>query len=137
MVEVLTFIFYYFRHIITMHIVIGGSAFNQFDKLINDPQSIGNILAAAMPAQSSFFINMAIVQSLSKFGMELSQIVAYAVRAVMNLLFPPAARTQRALDTGAKPVALQWGKKLPPMIFIFLVSMVYMTVSNHIVTISW
>ena len=120
-----------------MHIVIGGSAFNQFDKLINDPKSIGNILAAAMPAQSSFFINIAIVQSLSKFGMELSQIVAYVVRAVMNRLFPPAARTQRALDTGAKPIALEWGKKLPPMIFIFLVSMVYMTVSNHIVTISW
>ncbi len=120
-----------------MNIVIGGSAFNQFDKLINDPQSIGNILAAAMPAQSSFFINMTIVESFPKFGLELSQIVEYAIRAVMNLLFPIAARTQRALDTGSKPIAIQWGKKLPPMIFIFLVSMVYMTVSNNIDFIPW
>lgn len=108
-------------------ILIGGSVFNQIDAIINDfsVESIVEIIAKAMPGASVFFVNMIICSSFGAFGMELSMFVKYAVTAIMNIISPQAARTQRQLDDEGKPPSLVWGQKLPPVIFIFLVSIIY------------
>jgi len=109
-------------------ILIGGSMFNQIDGFTEDPSSIITILATAVPGAGTFFFNVISVQSFGTLGMELSQIVQFIINIVMDKIQPEAARTQRMLDEGKKPKFLEWGKILPKIVFVFLVSVVYMPI---------
>jgi calcium permeable stress-gated cation channel len=108
-------------------ILIGGSLFNQIDAIINNfsVDSVVEIISKAMPGASVFFVNMIVCSSFGAFGMELSMLVKYVVTLILNIISPEAARTQRQLDDGRKPPSLVWGQKVPPVIFIFLVSIIY------------
>jgi calcium permeable stress-gated cation channel len=108
-------------------ILIGGSVFNQIDAIIKNfsVESVVEIIAKAMPGASLFFVNMIVCSSFGAFSMELSMFVKYVVTMIMNIISPEAARTQRQLDDGRKPQSLVWGQKVPPIIFIFLVSIIY------------
>lgn len=86
------------------------------------------ILAAALPGASAFFLNMMIMGSFLKFGVELSMIASYGVKLIMSFLQPEAQKTQRMLDDEKKPPSIVWGKTLPPMVFILLVAFVYMPI---------
>jgi hypothetical protein len=109
-------------------ILIGGSAFNQIDALINDPGSIVSIIAKALPGASTFFVNMILVQSMGQFGLELSCIPVYGLTLVMKLLQPEAMRTQRQMDASKKPPFMIWGQQIPRAVFIFLVAVLYMAI---------
>jgi len=109
-------------------ILIGGSFFNQVDGIVNDPASIVNIIATALPGASVFFANMLIVKGLGNFGLELSMLPAYGLTFVMNFLSPEAQRTQRMLDAGKVPPEIKWGEKIPHSIFVFLVMILYMPI---------
>jgi hypothetical protein len=109
-------------------ILIGGSFFNQLDTLLEDPTSIINIIAKALPGASVFFVNMISVGGLGNFGMELSMLPYYGVNLIMNLIQPEAQRTQRMLDEGKKPPFILWGQIIPPMVFVYLVTILYMPI---------
>jgi calcium permeable stress-gated cation channel len=120
-------------------ILIGGSLFNQINALfktdsgedtstIDMIQKILDVIARALPGASTFFVNMIFVSSFGAFGMELSMIPTYATKLILRLLSPAAARTQRQLDDAKTPPSLVWGQKIPPVIFIFLVSFLYMPI---------
>jgi hypothetical protein len=109
-------------------ILIGGSAFNQIDGLIDDPTAIVQIMATALPGASTFFVNMILVASMGQFGLELSMIPTYGLTLVMKLIQPEAMRTQRQLDTSKKPPCMVWGQRIPPAVFIFLVAVLYMPI---------
>ena len=109
-------------------ILIGGSAFNQIDGLIEDPTAIISIIAKALPGASTFFVNMILVASMGQFGLELSMIPTYGLTLVMKLLQPEAMRTQRQIDTSKKPPCMVWGQRIPPAVFIFLVAVLYMAI---------
>jgi hypothetical protein len=106
-------------------ILIGGSFFNQVDALIEDPTSIVDIIADALPGASVFFVNMIIVKGLGNFGLELSMLPQYGTTLIMSLLTPEAQRTQRMLDEGKKPPEILWGDKIPHHVFVFLVMIMY------------
>jgi hypothetical protein len=59
---------------------------------------------------------------------ELSHIFQFIINIVMDKIQPEAARTQRMLDEGKQPKFLEWGKILPKIVFVFLVSVVYMPI---------
>lgn len=109
-------------------ILIGGSFFNQLDSLIEDPTGIVAIIANALPGASIFFVNMISVGGLGNFGMELSCLPTYGVTLLMNLLQPEALRTQRMLDDAKTPPTILWGQRIPPFIFVFLVTVIYMPI---------
>ena len=109
-------------------ILIGGSAFDQIDELIDDPASIFDVIAEAMPKQAVFFTNMMLVGSFGAMGMELSLLPAYGVSMIMKLIQPEAMLTQRQLDQAKTPPSIVWGKQVPPAVFIFLVIVVYMPI---------
>ena len=106
-------------------ILIGGSAFNQIDSLINNPASISTIIASAMPGASVFFINLITLDSWGSFGLQLSLLPTYGVTLLMNMIQPKAQCTQRMLDDSRKPPSLTWGKQIPGMVFVFLVAILY------------
>lgn len=109
-------------------ILIGGSLFNQLDAIIED-KDIGafvEVVAKAMPGASSFFVNMMLVSALGGLGMELSRLTVYAVQRIVSYI--QSAPTQRQLDDAKKPPAIEWGKQVPPTVFIFLVVFMYSTI---------
>lgn len=109
-------------------ILIGGSAFDQIDKIIDDPTEIIKIIARTMPSASVFFVNMIVVGSFGSLGMELSLLPAYGVKLIMRMIQPEAMLTQRQLDEAKTPPSLVWAKLVPPIVFVFLVIMVYMPI---------
>ncbi|CAB9528745.1 CSC1-like protein [Seminavis robusta] len=109
-------------------ILIGGSAFDQIDGMINDPTGIIDIIATAMPGASVFFVNMMLVGSFGAFGLELSMLPTYGVSLVMKLIQPEAMLTQRQLDQAKTPPSIVWGEQVPPVVFVFLVVIVYMPI---------
>ena len=109
-------------------ILIGGSLFNQIDAIIENPGSIAELLASAMPGASTFFVNIVLMGSFLADGLELSMIPTYGINLVMSLIQPEAMRTQRMIDESKKPPSIIWGKQLPPIVFVFLVALVYMPI---------
>jgi len=109
-------------------ILSGGSMFNQIDGFIEDPSSIITILATAVSGAGTFFFNVISVQSFGTLWVELSHIFQFIINIVMDKIQPEAARTQRMLDEGKQPKFLEWGKILPKIVFVFLVSVVYMPI---------
>jgi hypothetical protein len=109
-------------------ILIGGSVFNQIHALISDPTKIVEIIARAMPGASIFFVNMILARSFGQFGMELSMVSTYGIKLIMKAIQPEALQTQRQIDEGKKPPSIVWGQNVPPMVFIFLVSIIYMPI---------
>ena len=109
-------------------IVIGGSFFDQLDLLLDNPTELIDIMATAMPGMASFFINMMQVNAFGVLGMELSLIPAYGLRLVMRLVQNEALLTQKELDDTKKPPIIEWARVVPPIVFIFLVILVYMPI---------
>ena len=108
-------------------ILIGGSLFGQINTIIENPEfrPILETIAKAVPKSSVFFVNVILCSSFNAFGMELSMLVKYIVTMIMNKISPEASQTQRQLDDKKKPPSLVWGQKVPPVIFIFMVSILY------------
>jgi hypothetical protein len=96
--------------------------------ILEDPTEIATLLASAIPGASPFFVNMIIMGSFLALGLELSLLPAYGVNLIMGMLKPEAMRTQRMLDEAQNPQTIIWGKILPPIVFILLVTLVYMPI---------
>eukprot|EP00542_Grammatophora_oceanica_P020413 CAMPEP_0194039544 /NCGR_PEP_ID=MMETSP0009_2-20130614/11659_1 /TAXON_ID=210454 /ORGANISM="Grammatophora oceanica, Strain CCMP 410" /LENGTH=817 /DNA_ID=CAMNT_0038682411 /DNA_START=94 /DNA_END=2547 /DNA_ORIENTATION=+ len=109
-------------------ILFGGSAISELDTLLNNPDELVRSIAAALPAQSVFFVNYIILASFGAFGLELSMLPTYGVKLLLSMIQPEASKTQRQLDDEQVPPSVIWGRIIPPMIFIWLVSIVYMTI---------
>lgn len=112
-------------------ILIGGSIFNQLEALTKDRQEfylILKIIAEALPGASVFFINIVVFRGLGTFGLELSMLQSYGIKLVKNLIRPEALQTQRMLDDAKEPRVIKWGKVIPPSIFVFLVTIMYMPI---------
>lgn len=52
----------------------------------------------------------------------------YGIKLIMQMIQPEAMRTQRQLDQGKEPPSLEWGQKVPPVVFMFLVVVLYMPI---------
>ena len=109
-------------------ILIGGSIFNQLSELIENPGSVIKLIASALPGASFFFLNMIIMGSFFGVSMELSQFVPWIVNVIKGKLLPEPMQTQRMLDTNTKPPTIAWGRTLPSIVFIFLVTLIYMPI---------
>jgi len=91
-------------------ILIGGSAFNQLDAILEDPTSIVNLLATALPGASTFFLNMVIMSTFLQQGLELSQFPAWIVSVIINMIMPENTQPQRKLDEKLKAPSIAWGQ---------------------------
>eukprot|EP00545_Synedropsis_sp_CCMP1620_P004793 CAMPEP_0119012876 /NCGR_PEP_ID=MMETSP1176-20130426/7672_1 /TAXON_ID=265551 /ORGANISM="Synedropsis recta cf, Strain CCMP1620" /LENGTH=828 /DNA_ID=CAMNT_0006965913 /DNA_START=192 /DNA_END=2678 /DNA_ORIENTATION=- len=109
-------------------ILIGGSFFNNAEGFLNGSTDIFEEVAKAIPGASVFFMNLIAVGSFGAFGLELSMLPTYGVTLIMGLIQPEAQRTQRMLDDARHPPSIIWGKQLPPMIFVYLVAILYMPI---------
>ncbi len=108
-------------------IVIGGSLFNQFDTIFDDTGALLEILAAAIPGASVFFIDL-ILSKWGALGLNLSQVVEILVKWIMNKIRPDKAKPQRDLDNKLFSYPIEWGLEILSIVFIFLTSCVYLPI---------
>ncbi len=108
-------------------IIIGGSIFNQLSTLFDDVGQVVEIIATAMPGASIFFLDL-IISAWGFLGIILSQVVEILVNWIMNKLVPDKAKPQRVLDDKHSSNPIKWGLEIPPIVFIFLASCVYLPI---------
>ncbi len=108
-------------------IIIGGSLFNQIDTIFNDVGELVNIIASAVPGASVFSLNL-IITEWGALGLNLSQVVEILVKWIMNKITPDKAKPQRDLDDKLSSYPIEWGLEIPPILFIFLTSCVYLPI---------
>jgi hypothetical protein len=109
-------------------ILIGGSIFNQLQSLVEDPYSVGETIAKAVPGSCVYFVDMIIIGSFGMLGLELSLVLFYSKALILQLIHPTSIQTQRALDKAHTPRSIVWGRRIPPMVFVFFVAILYMPV---------
>lgn len=114
------------------YVLIGGSLLNQVNSLSEaggDITETVRVLADALSGSSIFFINMILYETLGSFGLELSMLPTYGVNLILGIAVrPEALRTQRMIDEAQKAPSIAWGQQMPPVVFIFLVTIVYMPI---------
>jgi hypothetical protein len=94
--------------------------------MIRDPKSIANLMASAVPGASTFFLNMVILNTFVMSMFYLSNLAEFGQQILKSFLEPPV-KTDRFIEN-KKPRELLWGFYLPPIVFIVLVSFVYVTI---------
>mmetsp|Transcript_23160 Transcript_23160/g.38296 ORF Transcript_23160/g.38296 Transcript_23160/m.38296 type:complete len:806 (-) Transcript_23160:71-2488(-) len=114
------------------YVMIGGSLLNQVNSLNEaggDITETVRVLADAMSGSAIFFINMILYETFGSFGLELSMLPTYGVNLIMGIAVrPEALRTQRMIDEAHKAPSVGWGEQMPPVVFVFLVTIVYMPI---------
>jgi len=114
-------------------LLIGGSLFGQVSTIADDPTGIVDAITAALPGAAIFFANYILVATFGSWGLELSMLPTYGVTLLKSIFQSEEMRTQRELDESKKTTPIDWGKKLPPMVFQFLIVLVYMPIAPIIV----
>lgn len=112
-------------------ITIGGSLFNQLNTILNNPTAIFEIIAQALPGASTFFVNFILVEAFVMLAWELSLLPTFGFNLISSIccVFRNQARqTQRQLDKARQPPSLSYGSHLPRMVFVFLVTIMYMPI---------
>jgi hypothetical protein len=114
------------------YVLIGGSLLNQINSLNEAGGNItetARVLADALSGSSIFFINMILYETFGSFGLELSMLPTYGVNLILGIAVrPEALRTQRMIDEAHKAPSIEWGQQLPPVVFVFVVTIVYMPI---------
>jgi hypothetical protein len=77
---------------------------------------------------SVFFANMLAVGGIGSFGLELSLLPTYGMKLVMSVFQTEALQTQRMLDDAKTPPSIDWGNQIPPVVFSFLVMVIYLPI---------
>ena len=71
---------------------------------------------------------MILLRRLGCFGLELSIFPNYGITLLRDFIQPEARRTQRMLDDAKIPLVIKWGQIIPPHVFVFLVTIMYMPI---------
>lgn len=66
--------------------------------------------------------------SFNAFGLELSLCHLYGMKLLTRLTQSKEMRTQRQIDEEQKPPSIEWARRIPPMVFVYLVVLAYMPI---------
>ncbi|CAG8720203.1 15301_t:CDS:2, partial [Acaulospora morrowiae] len=130
-IELSTFAKYYFFLLVNVLLIfsIAGTIakiFKEIEEIIKDPTKIPYLLATTLPLVSNFFVNLVILQGIGLFPVQLLQgpeiFSAWFTRTFL-------ARTPREYAEANAPPFLDYGQRLPPIILVFVVILVYSSIT--------
>jgi hypothetical protein len=99
---------------------LSGSVLSELSEMVGRPEHIVNILATSLPSQSTFFIQILLVDSFSTVATELvKDILTYCGRKVFGKVNAPLK----------DPVSMEHGKVLANFVTYFMVFLVYATIA--------
>jgi len=111
---------------------ISGSLISELQKMIDDPALIIDLLATSLPGQSTFFVQLLMVQTFLGLGLELLKVTPLAIAAVRTLIGPKLTEKERnttflGLRPLADPKEFEYSQLLSGAILYFMVQFVYST----------
>ncbi|CAI2190942.1 16743_t:CDS:2, partial [Funneliformis geosporum] len=123
-IELSTFAKYYFFLLINVLLIfsIVGSVVKNLEEISRDLPGIAYKLATTLPQVSSFFVNFVVIQGIGLFPIHLLQLKEVAYTWTMRVFF---SKTPRDYAKATAPPFLDYGEELPPVILIFVIIIVY------------
>ncbi|CAB9519234.1 CSC1-like protein ERD4 [Seminavis robusta] len=113
---------------------ISGGVLDALQSVVSTPKSIIDLLATTLPAQSTFFVQLCFVSTVSVFVMEGFGIVrigmAVARRHIGSHLTP---RERRRIVMGLSPMSevkdFEYGRQMSSLVFLYMVYLVYVVIA--------
>lgn len=111
-------------YIIQNFVVISltGSIISELGNILGQPERIVGLLANSLPDQSTFFLQILLVDSFTSLGMELLRLVDGGIGLVKKLFHKKHVPLQ-------EPAPLQHGKTLASLVIYFMVFFVYVAIA--------
>ncbi|CAG8739646.1 6504_t:CDS:2, partial [Acaulospora morrowiae] len=130
-IELSTFAKYYFFLLVNVLLIfsIAGTIakiFKELEEIIKDPTKIPYLLATTLPLVSNFFVNLVILQGIGLFPVQLLQVPEIFSAWLTRTFF---ARTPREYAEANVPPFLDYGQRLPPIVLVFVVILVYSSIT--------
>ena len=113
---------------------LSGSIFDELSNIAQDPTLVVDLLANSLPTQSTFFIQLIIVDTAVGLGMELLRVSAVAQASIRRCIGPNLTEKERnASFLGIRPLAdpleFEHDSVMSTMVLYFLVYFVYATIA--------
>lgn len=113
---------------------IGGSIMAELEKLVNNPLDIIDVLSKELPGQSTFFIQILIVDTAINMGIELLRVVPLAMALIRRFVGPRLTEKERETTwMGIRPLSdpqeFEHADVLSGTVLYYLVFFVYATLA--------
>ncbi|RHZ47076.1 hypothetical protein Glove_593g9 [Diversispora epigaea] len=109
---------------------IGGTIINTLGEIIIDPTGLPYKLATTLPRVAHFFVNLVVLQGIGLLPTHLLQ-MSDIIFAWANRVF--LAKTPREYAEANTPPFLDYGEELPPIVLIFVITLVYSSITPIII----
>eukprot|EP00602_Paraphysomonas_sp_CaronLab_P009061 CAMPEP_0185023854 /NCGR_PEP_ID=MMETSP1103-20130426/6472_1 /TAXON_ID=36769 /ORGANISM="Paraphysomonas bandaiensis, Strain Caron Lab Isolate" /LENGTH=654 /DNA_ID=CAMNT_0027556625 /DNA_START=581 /DNA_END=2545 /DNA_ORIENTATION=+ len=110
--------------------LLAGSVLGALTSIIDNPLSIVNLLAAALPGVATFFINYFLTLLMSGVPMLLLNIGPVVIYKLYLSCFNPRKLTRRTLIEGPLAnVDINYALVVPPVIYCLCISLLYMVIA--------
>jgi len=120
--QVLSDFFLFQAFNVFLGITIGGAVIKTIDTIANDPSAVVDILAASLPAQSTFFINYILLNTFVAFGSELLS-VGPLIGSRLKLKF--LARVDQSKVNAWSVKDHEFSENVPEFLLVVLIGMSY------------
>ena len=113
---------------------VSGSIFSELSAMLEDTGLIIDLLAESLPGQSTFFIQILLVDTFLSMGIELLRVVPVAIAIVRSFLGPNLTQKERetpwmGLAPLAAPSEFEHANLLSGTVLYFMVFFVYSTMA--------
>lgn len=109
---------------------ISGSITEAISGIVDEPESVVDLLANSLPTQAIFYVQILLVSTFLGQGLELLRVVAVSIASVRNFVGPNLTEKERnstwmGLHPLADPLEFQYAEVLAEGILYFMVTFVY------------
>jgi hypothetical protein len=113
---------------------ISGSIIPEIGKILNQPTQIIDLLATALPAQATYFIQIVFISTAIGLGLELLRVVPIALSSIRKCVGPRLTEKQRSkrfifLSDISDPGDFGYAGVLGQMVLAFTVLLVYTVIA--------
>ncbi|KAF0519158.1 DUF221-domain-containing protein [Gigaspora margarita] len=123
-IELSTFAKFFFFLILTPFEIPFAKAL--LEDVFKNPTDIANQLATTLPGSAPLFINLVVFQGVGLLPVRLVQMGEIAYALLMRIFF---AKTPREYAEASAPPFLDYGQELPPVILIFVIVLIYSSIT--------
>ncbi|KAI9027244.1 hypothetical protein CLU79DRAFT_740969 [Phycomyces nitens] len=118
--------FFFLLFNVLLVFTISSALFKALTEMIEDPTKISQILATRLPQVAPFFVNYTVMQGMMLLPIQLLQIGPIIVQLLQSAFF---CKTPRDYAEVLAPRMYNYGSGYPVPVFMFVVLLVYSTIS--------
>lgn len=122
--------FYFIVLNVFIGVTVGGTLFSTFKSIKKDPDSLPDLLAAALPLNATFFLTFVALRFFVGYGLELSRIVPLII---FHLKRKYLCKTEAEVKEAWYPGDLRYGTRFPGDMLIVTIVLCYSVIAPIII----